>query len=75
VSDNVAKMPGDDPEVLHLPGMLPLSFGLQFSETEFCSWLGCVMEHVILSYILSSLFKNMNLVSHSLKIVDCQCCG
>jgi hypothetical protein len=44
VSDEVAKMPGDDPEVLHLPAMLLLSFGLQFSETEFCTWLGCVME-------------------------------
>ena len=54
-------MPGDDPEVLHLPAVLLLSFGLLFSETEFCTWLGCVMEHAILSYILSALFKNMNL--------------
>jgi hypothetical protein len=46
------------------------SFGLQFSETELCTGLGCVMELAILSYISVSLFKSVNLVYHPLKAKD-----
>jgi len=65
-------MPGDGPQVLFLYAVFLSSFGLKFSETEFCTGLGCVMEHAILSYISSSLFKSLNLVYHPLKIVDCK---
>ena len=67
-------MPGDGPQVLFLYAVFLSSFGLKFSETEFCTGLGCVMEHAILSYIslLHLCFNSLNLVFHPLNIVDCK---
>ena len=54
-SDKVAKMPGDDPEVLHLPAMLLLSFGLQFSRdwilylVRMCYGACYLILHIVVS--------------------------